>query len=128
MDMDMEEIVFHTLFFVWVISSIGIIFYYRRTVRILISTSLFFISFVCAFPAMYIGFIPFEILDKGDMYISEHFSIMFTYIYGLPLLFLILFIVVRFLKIRIHPIALLWLVNSGMYSFLYLLLLFITDA
>lgn len=79
--MNTEEIVWHTLFFVWIIGSLGITFYYRRTVRILISASLFFISFVCAFPAMYIGFIPFEILEKGDRYISEHFSIIFVYIW-----------------------------------------------
>ena len=120
--MKAEEIIFHTLFFVWIVGSLGIVFYYRHTVRILISASLFFISVACAFPAMYIGFIPFEILKKGDRYISEHFSIIFVYIYGLPLLFFVLLLAVRLFRIRMNPIALLWLINSGMYSFVYLFL------
>ena len=80
--MDMEEIVYHTLFFVGIVSSLGIIFYYRRTVRALISASLFFISFVCTFPAMYIVSVSVELLEKNIGYSLIKFPLMFIYIWS----------------------------------------------
>ena len=126
--MSTEEIVYHTLFLVCIISSLSIIFYYRRTVHILISASFFLISFLCTFSAMYIISVPVELLERSAGYRIKEFSIMLVYIYGLPVIFLLLLLAIRFFRIRIHPIALLWLTNSGMYSFWYLLLWFIADT
>lgn len=125
MDAYTEEIVSHILFFLGVIGSLGIILCYRRTVRILISTTLFFISFACTAPTIYISFIPLDIIFKDKEYIPDGFLLLFVYIYGLPLLFLTLLLVIKFFKIRMHSLSLLWLVNSAMYSFTYLLLWFI---
>ena len=80
MDMDTEEIVFHTLFFVCIVSSLGIIFYYRRTTQMLVTVSLFFASFMCTMPAMYISSIIFKLLEK-KLGIYPYIFRLYSYIY-----------------------------------------------